>query len=466
MARPGVTQRSGWLVLAPLLVGTFTGTVNNAIVNVPMVDILTDLHVSLGNGALVVVAFNLAFAVLMPLSGWLGDRIGQRRIFCIAMGVLAVGAVGAAVAPNLAVLVGFRVLQGVATAAVLPGVMSLIAALIEPGRRGRALGLWATVNGAGQAVGPALGGLLSGWLGWRSIFYPIVPLALLSLVMTVIAVPRVEARPVPLEWRGALLLTASATLLLGAASAVSPLGIGSPLVWVGAALGLVAASGFLLVERGRAGAFLRPSLLVEPVYLRSSVCVSAQMFCLGATLLGVPLFLVRELHLSTASAGILVLTMPLTMAVLAPLAGVATERRTPRPVLRWGLGVLAVGEVGLTLLLGLGHGSSLPLVAVLVVVGVGVAFVQTPAATAATHSRAGQAGPGLGLFNLLRFGASALGASWVAAVLSGGPGYGLVFGVCTVVAVVGLTASFAIRAPQGRDVGRQTDLPTRASSVG
>jgi MFS family permease len=460
-----VTRRGGWLVLAPLLIGTFTGTVNNAIVNVPMVDILTDLHVSLANGALVVVAFNLAFAVLMPLSGWLGDRIGQRRIFCIAMAGLAVGAVGAAVAPNLHVLVGFRVMQGVATAAVLPGVMSLITALVDPGRRGHALGLWAAVNGAGQAVGPALGGLLSGWLGWRSIFYPMVPLALLALVMTVLVVPRVEPRPVPLEWRGGLLLTLAAALLLGAASAVSPLGPGSPFVWAGAALGALAAVSFLLVERGRAGAFLRPGLLVEPVYLRSAVCVSAQMFCLGATLLGVPLFLVREQHLTTASAGLLVLTMPLTMAVLAPLAGVMTERHTPRVALRWGLGALLVGEVALTMLLGLDLGRPLPLVIALVVVGAGVAFVQTPAATAATRSRAGQAGPGLGLFNLLRFGASALGASWVAAVLGGGPDYGIVFAGCVVVTVVGLAGSFAIRSSRP-DRGTGADLPTRASTVG
>jgi MFS family permease len=460
-----VRRRGEWLVLAPLLVGTFTGTVNNAIVNVPMVDILTDLHVSLANGALVVVAFNLAFAVLMPLSGWLGDQIGQRRIFCIAMAGLALGAVGAALAPNLAVLVGFRVMQGVATAAVLPGVMSLITALVDPSRRGRAVGLWAAVNGAGQAVGPALGGLLTGWLGWRSIFYPMVPLALLSLVMTVVAVPRVEPRPVPLEWRGGLLLTLAAALLLGAASAVSPLGIGSPLVWSGAALGLLTALAFLLVERGRAGAFLRPGLLVEPVYLRSSVCVTAQMFCLGATLLGVPLILVREHHLATASAGLLVLMMPLTMAVLAPVAGVMTERRTPRTALRWGLAVLAVGELALAVLLGVDHGRTLPLLVCLVVVGVGVAFVQTPAATAATHSRAGQSGPGLGLFNLLRFGASALGASWVAAVLGSGPRYGLVFGGCVVVTVVGLVASFAIRARRP-DVGSRADEPTRASTVG
>jgi MFS family permease len=459
----GTARRGGsWLALVPLLVGTFTGTVNNAIVNVPMADILASLEVPLRYGALVVVAFNLSFAVLMPLSGWVGDRIGRRRLFCIAMATLAVSAVGCAFAPNLAVLVGFRVVQGAATAAVLPGVMSLIASMFDVDSRGRALGWWAAVNGAGQAVGPALGGLLAGWVGWRTVFWPAVPLALLAWGMTLWLVPRDERRPVPLEWRGAVLLTVSAGLFLGAASAVAPLGVSSPVVWGGALLGLLGAVGFVAVERGRRDAFLPPGLLLEPRYLRSSLGVVAQMFCLGATLLGLPLYLVSRHGVTTATAGLLVLALPLTMAVLAPLAGVATERLSPRGALRWGLAVLIVGQVALALLLGAGRSPDVWLVAVLVVVGAGVAFVQTPAATGATRSKAGRRGAGLGLFNLLRFGGSALGASWVAATVGtsdAGSVYGIVFVVCAAVAVLGLLATFA------GDDARNTGSESEAGSV-
>lgn len=438
-----------WLALVPLLVGTFTGTVNNSIVNVPLAEILGDLEVPLSDGALVVVAFNLAFAVLMPISGWLGDRLGRRRTFCAAMVLLAAGAVGSALAPNLSVLVGFRVLQGVATAAVLPGVMSLIASMFGNDRRGRALGLWAAVNGAGQAVGPALGGLLAGWIGWRSIFWPTVPLAFLALVLTLWLVPRDPGRGVPLEWRGAVLLTLSAAQLLFAASAVAPLGLSSPFVWGAAALGVLTAVAFLLVERGRPDAFMPPGLLLEPRYLRSSLAVLAQMFCLGATLLGVPLYLVQQHGVTTAVAGLLVLAFPLAMMVFAPLAGLATERLTPRIALRSGLAVLVAGELLLALFLGFGRGPDVWLVCTLALAGAGVAFVQTPAAAGATRSRAGQRGAGLGLFNSLRFGGSALGASWVAA--AGGPGqaYGVVFGVCVGVAVLGLLGSFAGEDPTG-----------------
>jgi MFS family permease len=434
--------RRVWLALVPLLVGTFTGTVNNQVVNVPMVEVLRDLDVELSAGAMVVIAFNLAFAVLMPLSGWLGDRLGRRRVFCAAMVVLAAGAAGAALAPNLAVLVGFRVVQGVATAAVLPVVMSLIASMFDVGRRGRALGFWATVNGAGQAAGPALGGLLAGWVGWRSIFWPTIPLALLALATTLWLVPRDLPRPAPLEWRGASLLTLSAALLLGAASVVAPLGLTSPAVWGSALLGVLSTVGFVLVERGRADAFLPPRSVLEPRFLRSSLAVLTQMFCLGATLLGVPLYLVRH-GVATAIAGLMVLTMPLTMAVLAPVAGLVTERLTPRIALRSGLGVLVAGQGLLSLQLALGRTPDAWLLATLALVGAGVAFVQTPAAAGATRSPAGRMGAGIGLFNSVRFGGSALGASWVATVAGSDAAFGLVFGVCTAVAALGLAGSFA-----------------------
>jgi MFS family permease len=457
-AEPG--SRSAWLALVPLLLGTFTGTVNNSVVNVPMAEILDDLDVPLSNGAMVAVAFNLAFAVLMPLSGWLGDRLGRRRVFCAAMVVLAVSAAGAAMSPNLEVLVGFRVVQGVATAAVLPGVMSLIASMFEVDRRGRALGFWAAVNGAGQAAGPALGGLLAGWIGWRAIFWPTIPLALLALFMTLWLVPRDPPRPVPLEWRGALLLTLAAALCLGSASAVAPLGAESPLVWGTALVGVATSAAFVLVERGRQGAFLPPGLLLEARYLRSSLAVVAQMFCLGATLLGVPLYLVREHGVATATAGLLVLSLPLAMAVFAPLAGLATERLTPRIALRSGLAVLVVGQVLVTVQLWTARAPSVWLIATLALLGAGVAFVQTPSATGATRSQAGRLGAGLGLFNALRFGGSALGASWVAAVAGGGTSYGLIFGVCTGIAALGLVGSFA-----GSDRPRPVQpVPVRGSA--
>ncbi|QFG25029.1 MFS transporter [Actinomadura sp. WMMB 499] len=431
------------LPLVPLLLGTFTGTLANTIVNVPLSMILDDLGVPLSAGALLVVAFTVTFAVLLPISGWLGDRYGHRRVFAAAMAVLGTASAGAALAPGLGALVAVRAVQGAATAAMLPTVMALISALFDGAARGRALALWAATNGIGQAAGPALGGGLATWLGWRAVFWPIVPVGLAAAVAAVRLVPCDRPRAVPLEWRGAALLTLAAGLALGAASAVAPLGLGSPAVWLGAPAALLAAGAFLLAERGRADAFLPPRLLLEIRYLRSCLTVLAQMFCLGATLLGVPLYLTTERGAGTLTAGALLLCLPIAMAVLAPPVGAAMERLGARPVLRAGLVLLVAGQALAAAVLTDRYYAVPPLLAALLLTGAGVALVQTPAATGATRSRAGRYGAGLGLFNLVRFGGSALGAAWVAAVLDRGPSFGAVFAGCAAVAALGLLSSFA-----------------------
>ncbi len=434
--------KSAWLALVPLLLGTFCGTLNNNIVNVPLKNIMRDFRVPLSEGVLVVVAFNLTFAVLMPLTGWLGDRLGRRRVFISAVLVLGAGAIGAALAPNLVVLVGFRVVQGAATAAILPTVMSMIADIFGPARRGRALGLWAAANGLGQAVGPPLGGFLVGGLGWRAIFWPVVPLTAIAAVATLRVVPRYRSRPLRMDWQGALSLTAGAALLIGAATAVPKEGTSSPIVLGLAAGGAVALAFFWRTTRDDRRPFVSRTLLREPSFLSSSVAVFAQMFCLASTLLAVPLYLTRTVGQSSAHVGLLVFALPVAMTVLAPVAGFLTESLGARNAIRGGLAVLAASELLLGVELASHGGRGLDLVGALLLAGAGVAFVQTPAASGAIRSGGGRHGSALGLFNMLRFAGSALGAAWVAIALDTAHPFGLLFGVCVSISLLGLLGTF------------------------
>lgn len=441
-----VEGKVAWIALAPLLLGTFCGTLNNNIVNVPLRDVMRDLKVPLSSGALVVIAFNLTFAVLMPLTGWLGDRFGRRRVFCAAVLVLALGAVGAAESTSFPMLVAFRIVQGAATAAILPTVMALISTMFGTSGRAQALGIWAAANGLGQAVGPPVGGLLANWFGWRMVFWPAVPLLVLSWVGAMRFVPPGGLPHERFDWRGAAALTVGATLLIAAASAIPHTGAGSPLV-LGLAIG---GAGALVAFWHHIGSverpFIPPQLLREPSYVRSSLAVFAQMFCLGATLLAVPLFLTRFGDRSTVAVGMLVFALPAAMTVFAPFAGLASERLGPRHALRGGLVILGIGEAGVAVFVG-PSSSTVGLVTFLAVVGAGVAFVQTPAATGATRSPAGRYGSGLGLFNLIRFAGSALGAVWVSIILSNAHSYSIVCVGCIAMAALGFTATFAGRSP-------------------
>jgi EmrB/QacA subfamily drug resistance transporter len=439
------------LVATALVVGTFASTIANTLVNVPLAMIVRDLGAPLRSGALVVIAFNMLCAVMLPLGGWLGDRFGRRRLFLVSMAGVTIGAAGAALAPNLPVLVTFRGVQGVAGALVLPSVLALLTSAAGTARRGRAVSWWAASNGAGQAAGPTVGGLLADTLGWRSVFVAIIPFAVFAFVGGLLWVPRSRAQPVRLEWRGALTLTVGVGLLLTAASAVPPLGPRSPVVWGSGALGVLVLVVFVLVERRQATPFLPPSLLVEPRFARSSVAALCQMFCLTATLLTVPLYLASRSGASAAIAGLVVVALPLAMTLLAPLAGLATERWSPRWALRWGLLALGLAELTLAALLMSGQPIGVPLIAAVTAIGAGIAFTQTPA-TAGAARTAGQAvGAGLGLFNMMRFVGAALGGAAVAVVLGdaadGTAGYTTVAAISGAAALLALTVTFLGRNP-------------------
>lgn len=437
----------------------------NTVVNVPMAAILRGLHAPLAAGVLVSTAFTVVFAMLMPISGWLGDRFGYRRVFCIAMLGMAAGSAGAALAGSLPVLVAFRLVQGVSAAPVLPAVMVLVVRAMGAERRGRALGLWAAANGAGQTLGPVAGGLLAEWAGWRAVFWPIVPLSLLAVLAGVRLLPRETPGAARLAWRGAALLTCGAGLLLGALSSLPALGGDSPFAWVAAAAGLGALAAFVRTETGRPDAFLPPRDLLDVRYVRSALAVAVQMFALGATLLAAPLYLVQVLGLPVGAAGLMVLALPLAMALLAPVAGLGAERLGGRPVMLGGLLALMTGELALAVAVGAGGGPG-PVLGALLVVGCGVACVQTPAATGASRSRGGSSGAGLGLFNLVRFGGTALGSACVALLGARQGDLVELFSVCAAVVALGAVGACAGAIPPGRTVRGSGGDPRQATLRG
>lgn len=431
-----------WYVISPLLLGTFMGALNNNVVSVPLNSIVRDFGVGVGQGALVVVGFNITVAALMPLSGWAGDRIGRRRVFCWACIAVGVTALGASLAPNLATLVLFRILQAAASASILPAVLGIITRLSGVERRSRAVGMWAGANGLGQAVGPPLGGVVAAFAGWRWIFAPTVAIGVVALVATLRFVPSDQARRVPLEWRGAGALTGGAALVLTAAAAVPITGPASPAVLVPLVVGLLMLVLFWRAIHGAEVPFVPPSLLFERAYLRSCLGVAAQMFCLGAMILGVPLYLTRIAGVSVGRAGLLVFALPALMTVSAPLAGISAERWGGRIILRLGLALLLVTQIALALELASRSTSGASLVVALGAAGVGVALVQTAGATGATRSAAGRVGAGLGLFNLVRFTGSGLGGAWVAGVVSGGGSFVLIFAGASLAGLLGLLTAF------------------------
>ena len=433
---PGPTAR------VTLLSVTVLGTMCNNVVNVPLRSIADDLDSSLAAAVLCVSAFVLALAIAMPVAGWLGDRIGQKRTLVAALVLMLLAQALAALAPDLAWLVALRAVQGLACSAIPPMVMGLLGAFY-PQRHLQVMGAWAAANGIGQAIGPPTGGLVNDAWGWRMIFVLLAVACAVVLVCTWAFVPEAPTRHSRFDVRGALLLTAGVGLLLVAVTSFSQRtssGVAVALEGVSGALLLV---GYVAVSRGRSTAMIPLPVLVESRFLRSTAAAFGQMFCLGTVLVALPLFFTGPLAMSSATAGVLFFTLPAVMAVGAPVVSRLSLAIGPRVVLRSGLGILCVGSgiTGLVAEVGDATATALALSGMLLVLGFGMAMVQTPAAAGATSSPAGAYGAAVGLFSMVRFSGSATAAAWVALVYPTGSML-LLFGGCVALAALAFAASY------------------------
>lgn len=446
----GAVQDRRLVAAAAMLLVTVIGTMSNNIINVPLRRVAADFDEPVAYAVLCVSAFTLMLAISLPLTGWLGDRLGRKRVLVAALALMCVAQVAAAFAPSLPFLIVTRAVQGLACSAIPPLVMGILMA-IYPESRGRLMGAWAAANGVGQAIGPPVGGVLAEYFGWRSVFVLVAALSLIALLVIQATVPWLEPRIAPFHIAGAVLLTSGAGFVLLGATLLS-----QPSVPVSAdaglaGIGLVLLAGFVRVSHGNPRALIPLRLVGEVRFFRSCFAAFAQMFLLGTSLVAIPLVLTGPMGLSYSTAGALFFVLPVMMAVSAPLVGRVAERGSPRTVLRVGL-LLVVLSAGLTALAVAGATPRVEAVVGCLVLGGGaMAMVQTPAATGATRSPAGAHGAALGLFNLTRFAGMTAGAAWVG-LLTPLDGRAAMFGGAAVIAAIALAISYAGVSPR-REVG-------------
>jgi MFS family permease len=186
----------GWRTVTPLVMGSALNPVNSSVIATALVPIAAALHVPVGRTLILVSSLYLACAIAQPTAGKLAEEFGPRRVFLAGIVLVLLGGVAGGLGNNLAVLVVARVLIGVGTSCGYPTAMVIIrrrshqAGLTEP--PGTVLGSLAIAGSATVAIGPPIGGLLIGGLGWRSAFLLNVPLTVAALAMTLAWIPRDE----------------------------------------------------------------------------------------------------------------------------------------------------------------------------------------------------------------------------------------------------------------------------------
>ncbi|MEU3981159.1 MFS transporter [Streptomyces sp. NPDC026672] len=433
------------------------------IVNVALPTMGRDLDASEAVLELVVAGYGLAYAVLLVLGGRLGDLFGRRRLFIGGMAAFGLTSLACGLAPDAWSLVGARVAQGAAAAAMLPQVLATIQASTKGARRARAMSLYGATAGLSMVAGQILGGVLVAadiaGTGWRSVFLVNVPVVVIGLVLAVRTVPETRSHhPEPVDGAGTVLLAVSLLTLL--APLTEGRAAGWPLwTWLSLAAFPFAAWGFYAVERreDRAGRtpLVPPSLLELASLRRGLVLIVPFSIGFSGFMFVIAVALQQGAHLGPVQAGLALAPMAVAF-FLVSLAG-------PRLVGRYGTRVVTAGSVlqgvGVALIAlaawrdwpHLGFTELLPGVAV---AGAGQAL-QLPVVLRLVLSEvpAARAGVGSGVMvttqqSALALGVATLGTLFLSLSSSHGMGDALVITLLVQLAGIVLTGLLSLRLPR------------------
>src|SRR5436309_4723845 len=185
-----ISRRQAAVTLFTMSLGVFIAQLDSQVVNLAIKHIGSDLNAGINTLQWVIDSSNLFYATLLLTGGTLGDLYGRARVFAIGIGLIVLGSIVCAAAPNAAILIAGRALTGIGSALEVPTSLAILTvSYADDKERARAIGIWASCNGLALAAGPTIGGLLVDAAGWRSIFVLVVPVSVLAMVLAMGRVP-------------------------------------------------------------------------------------------------------------------------------------------------------------------------------------------------------------------------------------------------------------------------------------
>ena len=307
-------------------------------------DIVREFKISFAIGQWVLLSYTLAQTSIMPIVGRLGDMVGKRPVFLGGTIAFMVTSVLPGLAPNIELLILFRVLQAVSAAFAIALNYGIVIETFSPSERGKALGVFGAIYAAGSIIGPMLSGFVLGALSWRWIFFVGQPLSLISLILAWRYLPK--SRPAGrqrFDWIGSFLLFSGLLTLMLYLTFGNTLGFGSPLM-----LGLLALSFLSLSKFVRNEARVREPLLDLSLFRNAQFSVNLSIRILTNIAMGglwflFPFYLVDILLIDPVIAGILLTVFWVFFGVAVLVSGTLSDRFGFRPIAGIGLFILALG---------------------------------------------------------------------------------------------------------------------------
>jgi MFS transporter, DHA2 family, lincomycin resistance protein len=377
------------LVINLLLISAFVVILNETIMGVAIPRLMVSFGVPASSAQWLTTAFLLTMATVIPVTGFMLQRLNTRPIFLLAMSLFVLGTFGATLAPGLHLLVVARVVQACGTAIMLPLLMTTVMTLVPPELRGRTMGNISIVISVAPAIGPTMSGIVLNYLDWRWLFIIVLPIALAALALGAKRIENVTTpRYAPLDLFSVMLSgLAFGGLVYGISTVGDVAGPDAMPTWLPLVAGAFAMVAFVLRQQSlqkRNAALLDLRTFESRNFTLCVILMALLMGALFGVIIVLPIYLQNVLSLSALQTGLLLLPGGLLMGLLAPRIGRIYDKVGPRPIIIPGILIASAVLWSMTLLT-----PQTPVAYILighVVMSVGFALLFTPLFTTSMSS--------------------------------------------------------------------------------
>lgn len=291
----------------------------------------------------IVSSFILASAIFLLPFGRLADIIGRKKIFTGGIFLFTVSTFLITFSWNIESLIIFRIIQGISGAMIFGTSLAIITSVFGQGERGRAMGINTTAVYTGLSSGPVIGGLMTQYWGWRSVFAVLVPAGIISLYL-IFKKMKVEwsgAEGEKFDWRGSIIYGISLASFMFGFSKL-PSATGWTLIVTGILLGIV----FLMFENRIAFPVFDIRLILRNrIFAFSGIAALIHYSATSATGFFISLYLQYLKDFDARSAGLIMISQPVMMALLSPVAGKLSDKYNPGIIASYGMGLTAAGLI-------------------------------------------------------------------------------------------------------------------------
>ncbi|MGH2863139.1 MAG: DHA2 family efflux MFS transporter permease subunit [Solirubrobacteraceae bacterium] len=379
------------MVATVVILGAIMSILDTTVVNVAINTLAARFHTTLPTIQWVATGYTLALATVIPLSGWIADRFGTKRLYMGSIAMFALGSCLSGLAWSTATIILFRVLQGLGGGMIMPAGMTILTRAAGPQRIGRVM----AIMGVPMLLGPILGPILGGWLvadvSWRWIFFINLPIGIAALILARRVLPKdVAEHSQRLDIVDLLLVSPGLALVIyGLAESSSSGGFGSSKVLIPLLIGIVLLVAFVRHALRTKDPLIDLRLFKNRTFATSSISLALMVISVFGAFLLLPLYFQAVRGESPLMAGVLLVPQGLGSMITMPIAGQLSDKTGAGKIVPFGLIAILASVAWLTQI---GANTSWLAICIdLFVFGLGMGFAMMPIFTGAMQSVSGAA---------------------------------------------------------------------------